>query len=153
MRIKHFLFFEKKNFRMVDKKSLFFKIANSRKIFAKISWIGPWVSRIDWCERHWYGSTYMVVRLSDISSKTGKICIFSVFRPFLSLCRTASRLFRLSQINVLRINQFYQPKDQSIKFSRIFFENWRFWKISFVLAAILKFFFSKKNFFFASFSC
>ena len=25
----------------------FFKMANSQKIFMKISWIGPWVSRID----------------------------------------------------------------------------------------------------------
>ena len=25
----------------------FFKIANSQKFFVKISWIGPWVSRID----------------------------------------------------------------------------------------------------------
>ena len=51
------------------KKSLFSKIANSQKIFAKISWIGPWVSRIEWCEAHWYGSTYMTLRLSNISSK------------------------------------------------------------------------------------
>ena len=29
------------------KKTEFFKIANSQKIFVKISWIGPWVSRID----------------------------------------------------------------------------------------------------------
>ena len=29
------------------KKTTFFKIANSQKIFAKISQIGPWVSRID----------------------------------------------------------------------------------------------------------
>ena len=33
----------------------------------------------------------MVVRLSDIRSKTAKKCLFCVFRPFLSLCRTASR--------------------------------------------------------------
>ena len=37
--------------------------------FVKIYWIGPWVSRIEWCEGHWFGSTYMAVRLSDISSK------------------------------------------------------------------------------------
>ena len=30
----------------------FFKIANSRKKFAKISQIGPWVSRADCCEGH-----------------------------------------------------------------------------------------------------
>jgi hypothetical protein len=29
------------------KKTEIFKIANSQKNFAKISWIGPWVSRID----------------------------------------------------------------------------------------------------------
>jgi hypothetical protein len=36
----------------------------------KILWIGPWVSRIDWCVEHWCGSTYMVARLSGISPKT-----------------------------------------------------------------------------------
>ena len=30
--------------------------------FAKISGIGPWVSKINWCEGHWYGSTYMVIK-------------------------------------------------------------------------------------------
>ena len=29
------------------KKTEFLKIANSQKNFVKISWIGPWVSRID----------------------------------------------------------------------------------------------------------
>ena len=51
------------------KKSLFSKIANSQNFFAKISWIGPWDCRIDWYEGHWCGSTYMAVRLFDISSK------------------------------------------------------------------------------------
>ena len=32
----------------------------------------------------------MIVRLSNIKSKTAKKCLFGVFRPFLSLCRTAS---------------------------------------------------------------
>ena len=34
------------------------------------------------------GSTFIAVRLSDISTKTGKKCIFCVFRPFLSLCQS-----------------------------------------------------------------
>ena len=34
------------------KKTTFFKITNFQKIFMKISQIGPWVSRIDWCEGH-----------------------------------------------------------------------------------------------------
>ena len=55
---------------------MFFKIANSQNLFVKISWIGPWVRRIDWCEGHWLSSTYIVVRLSDIRAKTGKKCIF-----------------------------------------------------------------------------
>ena len=41
------------------------------------------------------------------SWKTGKKSIFCVFRLFSSLCRTASRPYRLSLINVLRINQSY----------------------------------------------
>ena len=38
----------------------------------KISGIDPWVSRINWCKGQWCGLTYMVVRLSDISTKKGK---------------------------------------------------------------------------------
>ena len=105
----------KKKFKMADlkiqngrlKKTSFSSSANSQYFFMKISWIGPWFSRIDWCEVHWYGSTYMAVRLSDICSKTGKKCIFGDFRLFLSFCWTASQLYRLSQTNALRINQFY----------------------------------------------
>ena len=69
--------FWKKNGRL--KKNEFFKIANSQNFFAKISQIRPWVSRIEWCERHWCSSTYMAVRLSDKSSKTAKKCIFCTF--------------------------------------------------------------------------
>ena len=115
----------------IKQKSPFFKIANSQFFFLKISWIGPWVSRIGWCEAHWFGSTYMAVRLSEESSKTGKKCIFLCFLLFFSLCRTPWRLYTLSHINALCINQSYQPKDQSVKFSQNFFENWRFWKTQF----------------------
>jgi hypothetical protein len=46
--MQNFFFFQKKkNSKWLPKKSLFFKIANSQKFFAKISWIGPWVCRID----------------------------------------------------------------------------------------------------------
>ena len=97
----------KKKSKWLTQKRSFSSSANSQYFFMKISWIGPWVSRIDWCEGHWYGSTYMAVRLSDISSKTGKKCIFGVFRVFLSLCQTASQPQKLRQTNALRINQFY----------------------------------------------
>ena len=50
-------------------------------------------------------------------SQTAKKCVFCVFRLFLSLCQTASRPYKLSHINALRINQFYLPKDQSMKIS------------------------------------
>ena len=102
------IFFLKKKFQNGRlKKRSFFKIANSQYFFVKISYIGPWVSRIEWCEGHWSGSTYMVVRLADISSKTVKKCIFGVFWPFLSLCWTASRPHRFSHLNALRIIQSY----------------------------------------------
>ena len=65
-----FIFFWKKIQNGRLKKSEFFNSANSQKIFPKISQIDPLVSRIDWCKRHWCGSTYMAMRLSNISSKT-----------------------------------------------------------------------------------
>ena len=58
------------------KKSSFSSSSNSQYFFTKISWIVPLVSIVDWCEGHWCASTYMVVRLSEASSKTGKKCIF-----------------------------------------------------------------------------
>ena len=67
---KNFFFFEKKNQNGRLKKSEIFKIANSQIFFEKISQIGPWVSRIEWCKWHWCGLTYMAVRLSNINSKT-----------------------------------------------------------------------------------
>ena len=77
-----------------------FKIANSQNFLLKILWIGPWVSRIDWCKGHWCSSTYMVVRLSDIRAKTGKKCIFCVLG-----CSCPN------------------------EFSWKIFENWWFWKM------------------------
>ena len=98
-------FFEKKIQNGRLKKSSFFKITNSLNFFAKIYQMGPWVSRIEWCEGHWCSLTYMAVRLSDKSSKTAKKCIFCTFWLFLSFCRTASRPHTLSYINALRIIQ------------------------------------------------
>ena len=51
------IFFLKKKIKMADTKNVFFKIANFQKNFPKISQIGPWVSRIDWCEGHQCDST------------------------------------------------------------------------------------------------
>ena len=109
MGIRHNFFFllQKKIQNGRLKKRSFFNSVNSQYFFVKISWIGPWVSRIDWCEGHWWGSTYMVVRLPDISSKMAKKHKKCIFCLFLSLCRTASRPFRLCYINALCINQSY----------------------------------------------
>ena len=63
------LFFCKKISKMADSKKLSFSSTpNFQYIFVKISQIGPWVSRINWCKWHQCGSTYMVVRLSNVSS-------------------------------------------------------------------------------------
>ena len=115
------------------------------KFFYENFKVGPWVSRIDWSKGHWCSSTYMVVRLSDISPKTGQKCIFGVFRPFLNFCRTVSRTYRLSHINALQVNQFYLPKDQSMKFWSKSIENWRSWKMTFCFV-FGYWVFQKKNF-------
>ena len=94
--------------KMADSKKLRFSTTTkSWVIFAKILQIGPWVSRIHWCEGHQCDSTYMAVRLSDLSSKKGKKDKKGSFSPFLGLRRTAWQPYRLSHIDALRINQSY----------------------------------------------
>ena len=105
MGMKHF--FLKKKFKWPTQKNVIFQNRQFSKFLMKISWIDPWVSRIEWCKGHWSGSTYMAVRLADISSKTVQKCIFGVFWPFLSLCWTASWPHRLSHLNALCIIQSY----------------------------------------------
>ena len=36
------------------KKTEIFNSPNSQYFFSKISWIGPWVSKIDWCKGNWF---------------------------------------------------------------------------------------------------
>ena len=74
-------FFETKIKNSQLKKTEFFKIDNSQNDFLKISWIGP-------CQGHWCSSTYMVKRLSNVSSRK---CCFCVFKLFLPLRWTASK--------------------------------------------------------------
>jgi hypothetical protein len=71
------------------------------------------------------------------SLKTQK-CIFCLF---LSLRWTVYQPYRLSHINTLRINQSYEPEDQSIKVLRKKFEKWRFWKTPFFWVGHFEFFF------------
>ena len=111
--------------------------------FVKISWIGPWFSRIEWCQGHYCSSTYMVVRLSDVSSKTGKNAFFvflgcfctyvghphdhigwAISMPFTSINPTNPRTNQWNFCwKILRIGAF---------------EKWPFWK-----TAILEFIFEK----------
>ena len=103
---KKIFFFEKKIQNGRLKKSSFFKIANSRNFFAKISEIGPWVSRIEWCEGHRCSSMYMAVRLSDKSSKTANVFILSKsMRSFYS--KTTLNVTRGPQTQILRIIKAY----------------------------------------------
>jgi hypothetical protein len=67
---------------------------------------------MNWCKGHQYGSTYMVVRLSNLRSKTGKKCLFCLFCPFWTLCRTAWQPYRSSHIDALRISLSHWLKDQ-----------------------------------------
>ena len=62
MRQKKIFFLKKKIQNGRLKKRSFFNSVNSQYFFVKISWIGPWVSRIEWFGGHWCGSTYLAVR-------------------------------------------------------------------------------------------
>ena len=59
-----FVFFPSSD--LYSKSMSFFSSANSQYFFMKILGIGSWVSWINSCKGHWCGSTYMVVRLSDV---------------------------------------------------------------------------------------
>ena len=56
-----------------------FPADSSWYFFMKILCIAPLVSGIDWCGGHWCGSTFIVVRLSDTSSKTAKNAFLGCF--------------------------------------------------------------------------
>ena len=69
-----------KIFKMADLKKLSFSTATKNwAIFTIISEIGPWVSRINWCEGHWFCSTYVVDRLSVILLKTLHFRLMIIF--------------------------------------------------------------------------
>ena len=80
-------FIRKKKSKWPPKKRVIFQLRQFSIFLVKISWIGHWVSRIDWCKEHWFGSTFIVVRLSNIRSKTAKKCLFWDFSPFLRYVR------------------------------------------------------------------
>ena len=58
--------------KILFEKTEIFKNFRFSIFFVEILEICPCVSRINWCKGHWYGSTCMVRRWSDASSKIGK---------------------------------------------------------------------------------
>ena len=94
--------------------------------------IGPWASRINWCERHWCGSTYMVVWLSDISSKAGCFRAY-VRQPDNHIGWATSMSFASIYPTNPRINS-WNFQEKTLKIARI--ENLIFFE-----SAILYFFF------------
>ena len=88
--------------------------------FVKISWIGPWFSKIDWCDGHWCGSTYMVERLSGVSSKTGKKCIFVFLSWFCAYVRQLhDHISWATSISFASINPTYPRTNQQNFLKRI----------------------------------
>ena len=65
-----FMGMKQKKSKWWTQKTWFFNFTISL-FFAKISGICPWMITINWCKGRWCGLTFMVVRLSDVSSKTG----------------------------------------------------------------------------------
>ena len=117
---------QKKSKWQTKKKEIFFKITNSQRFFAKNSWIGPWVSRINWYEGHWYSSTYMVVRLSDISSKQPKntkntffVCFWAFFCTRLYLRPNGAQKTKLKAVCVSNIYFLEMAQRKGYIFIRI----------------------------------
>jgi hypothetical protein len=86
----------------------FFKTINSQYFFTTLSWVGPWVSRTNWCKRHQCDSINIFIRLSDKRPKTSKnafFVFFACFRPYVELPDNHIGW-------ALLINWSYWPKDQ-----------------------------------------
>ena len=115
-------------------KNFIFKLYQFSIFFVKISWIGPLVIRL---VGHWCGSTYMVVRLSNVCSKTK--CIFFVFRLFCPYVRQPhDHIGWATSMPLASIN----PTNRSMKFSQ---KNWLSWKMTFFWVDHIEFFFFKKK--------
>jgi hypothetical protein len=61
MKQKEYFVLKKNKSKWPTQKNWDFQLPQFSIFFAKISWIDPWVSRINWCEGHWCG----IVRLSN----------------------------------------------------------------------------------------
>ena len=119
-------------------------LANFQYFFVKISGVGPWMCRINWYQ---CGSTYMVVRLSNIRPKTGKNAFFvflGLFRAYIGQPHGHVRWaipMPFASINPTN------PRTNAWNFHEKIFRVGGAGKWGFFESAILKFFFQKKYFF------
>ena len=95
MEMKQKKIFLNKNIKMADWD---FQNCQFSIFFTKILGIGPWVYRINWCERHEFGSTYMAVRLSEIRGDAfspntahfiGLTLFSAMYKTYLGECNTS----------------------------------------------------------------
>ena len=93
--------------------------------FSIISGIGPWVSRINWCKGNQCGSTYMVIRLSDVSSKKTENAFVCVFSRNIGICRCMNLVQTHKCPNFLHGSTYFSNELVLTKFiraSEIWFE-------------------------------
>ena len=124
------------------KKTEFFKIANSQICIVKILWIGPLVSRIDWCEGHWCSSTYIVVQKQPKNTKNAFFACFWAYvqQPQNHIGWATSMTFAsISSTN---------PRTNQLNFQKKILRIGDFEKLSFFQSSILDFFFKTNIFFF-----
>ena len=120
------------NCKWLPQKNLIFQLRQfSIFFYMTISWIGPWVNWIDWCKGHWYGSTYMAVRLSDIFSKTGKKCNFGVLGCFWSFVGQPHNYIGWARPMPFASINSTNPRTNPRNFHEKNFENWWSWKMIF----------------------
>ena len=84
---KNLIFF----FKMADtKKTEIFKTTDSQKNFGKITRIGPWVSRIDWCKGHlsFFESAILNYFLQKMVSSKFLVCLYFCNWVYLSFYAT-----------------------------------------------------------------
>ena len=107
----------------------------------KISWIGPWVSRIDWCKLHWCSCCEAVQCKGKNSLKTQKMHFLPVFELTSTIYIDGVHQFPLHQSILLTQGPIHEIFTKSV-------ENWRFWKMAILKNSRFDFFFFFQKIFF-----
>ena len=127
------------------KKKEIFKIANLQKIFAKISQIGPWLSRIDWFEGHWCNSTYMAWGCPTYAQKwpkNTKNVFFACFRAYVG--QPLNHIGWTTSMPFASINPT-NPRTNPWNFHRKTFRIWGVENLFFFWVGYFEVFFSNKQ--------